>query len=212
MNRTPTILSGLALLGVIILFILHFTGSKKSTTSTKGTSVVSNAAPGGGGIRIAYVDIDSFEANYQSLKSKKAEFSAQQEAMERELQRSAEQMQADIANVQRKAEAKTLTQPEYEAAQRRIGQMQQTLETRRQAMSTQFQNKLEAFNKDLHTRMDAFLEEYTREHDFDYVLSYTRSNPIILYGNKSLNITDEVVKGMNERAGKSGAADTAKSK
>ncbi len=210
MNRTPTILSGIALLGVIILFILHFSSGKRSTSGSTSTTVGTTTT--GGGVRVAYVDIDTFEAHYHSLKAKKAEFSAQQEAMEAELQRSAQQMQADIANVQRKAEANTLSQPEYEAAQKRIGQMQQTLETRRQAMSTQFQTKLEAFNRELHDQMDAFLEEYTKEHKYDYVLSYTPSNPIILFGNKSLNITEDVIKGMNERAEKSGFKDTVKSK
>jgi outer membrane protein len=207
MNRTSTILSSIALLGVIILFVLHFSANKRSA----GTSTTKTTVPSGA-LRVAYVDIDTFEANYHSLKTKKAEFSAQQAAMESELQRSAQQMQADIANVQRKAEANTLSQTEYEAAQKRIGQMQQALETRRQTMSTQFQDKLEAFNKELHIRMDEFLEEYTKEHDYDYVLSYTRSNPLILYGNKSLNITNDVIKGMNDRAGKTDSKDSVKSK
>jgi outer membrane protein len=210
MNRTSTILSGIALLGVIILFILHFTAKRSTTTTAASRSA--NTASATGGARVAYVDIDSFEANYKSLKAKKAEFAAQEEAMNAELQRSAQQFQADYAALQRKAQAGTLSQAEGEAAGKRLAQMEQTLKTREQAMNTQFKTKLDAFNDDLHRQMDEFLKDYTREHNFDYVLSYTRSTPIILYGNDAFNITEDVIKGMNERAEKSGSKDSAKSK
>lgn len=150
--------------------------------------------------RIAYVNIDSFEAHYESLKAKKDEFKTQQASMEGELQRSAQQMQADYASVMRKQQEGTLTRAEAEEAEKRLGQMQQSLETRRAAMSSQFQDKLDAFNEKLRSDMDSFLEQYSREHHFDYVLSYSRSNSQILYANKALNITSEVIKGMNDRA------------
>jgi outer membrane protein len=211
MNRTPTILAGLALLGVIILFVLHFS-NKPNGNSRTGTAT--SAATPAGGVRVAYVDIDTFEAHYESLKKKRDEFKSQQANMEAELQRSAQQMQADYTAVMRKQQAGTLTESEAQAAERRLSQMQQSLETRRQAMSTQFQDKLESFNKTLHEDMDAFLADYTKDNHFDYIFSYSRTNAQILYADKGLNITDDVIKGMNERASKGEAAvkDTAKSK
>ncbi|MBS1644709.1 MAG: OmpH family outer membrane protein [Bacteroidetes bacterium] len=206
MNRTPTILSAIALVGVALLFVLHFTQKPCSNPS------VHTPAQAGDGLRIAYVDIDSFEANYDRLKAKKEEFKQQQEAMENELARSAQQMQNDYTELQRKAQAGTLSQAEGEAAQKRLGQMQQSLETRRQSMSAQFQDKLESFNKDLHTRLDNFLTDYTKTHSFDYVLSYSAGNPIILYADKSLNITEDVIKGMNALGDKGATQDTTKSK
>lgn len=203
MNRTLSILAGFALLGA-----LSFAGCSPSGKTEHTKSTV--AAPAGG-MRLAYVDIDSFEAQYVSLKKKKDEFKQQQQAMESELERSAQQMQADYTAVMRKQQAGTLTQSEGEAAEKRITQMQQSLETRRAAMTAQFQEKLESFNNDLHSDLDAFLTDYTKEHNFDYVLSYSRNNAQILYANKGLNITEDVIKGMNERAGKgSSSKDTAK--
>lgn len=206
MNRTPTILSAIALLGVAILFVLHFTAKPSSATFAKDSKEPAH------GLRIAYVDIDSFEAHYDRLKIKKEEFKKQQEAMENELQRSAQQMQNDYADLQRRAQAQTLSQAEGEAAQKRLGQMQQSLETRRASMSSQFQDKLEAFNRDLHLRLDNFLTDYTKEHNFDYVLSFTDNNPLILYADRNLNITDDVIKGMNDLASKESTSDSTKTK
>jgi len=207
MNRTSTILSSIALLGVIILFFLHFSTTKSST----GTSTSTGTIPPGG-LRIAYVNVDTFEAHYKSLIDKKAEFKVQQAAMESELQRSAQQFQADYTSLQRRAQAGTLSEAEGEAAGKRLAQMEQTLKTREQAMNAQFQDKLEAFNKELHVRMDDFLTEYTKQHPYDYILSYSRVSPTFLYGNKSLNITEDVIKGMNEREGKTDSKDSVKTK
>ena len=207
MNRTPTILSGIALLGVIILFILHFSSAKKVGTIT----TTSGAVPAGV-TRVAYIDIDTFEARYIAVKSKKDEFAARQNAMEAELQQSQEQMQRDYNSLQQRAQEGKISQSEGEAAARRIKQMDQTLQARSQSLNIQLKKDLDAFNNDLHKRMDDFLESYNKEHHYDYVLTYSRSNPLILYGNKSLDITEDVVKGMNERTEKNGSNDTAKGK
>jgi outer membrane protein len=172
----------------------------KSQPGSKAANAPAQSQSEAAASRIAYVDIDSFEANYEGLKKKKDEFKVQQESMENELQRSAQQFQSDYANVMRKQQEGTLSRSEAEAAEKRLSQMQQSLETRRTALSTQFQNKLDAFNKKLHDDLDSFLTQYTKEHQLDYVLSYSRANSQILYANKSLNITEEVIKGMNERA------------
>jgi outer membrane protein len=196
MNRAPIVLSSLALLGVLILAILHFRGN----THTSSSSTTSTSTPGSA-LRVAYVDIDTFESRYVSLKNKKEEFAARQSAMEAELQQSQEQMQRDYNDLQKRSQAGTLSQAEGEAAAKRLKQMDQTLQTRSQTMGTQLKKELDAFNEELHDRMDSFLEEYTKEKHFNYVLSYSRSNPIILFADKGLNVTEDVIKGMNDRAG-----------
>ena len=204
MNRY---LIAFALAAATGVFACSFIACNKQKTGSTTAATTDASSPAG--MRIAYVNIDSFEAHYENLKKKKDEFKTQQESMENELQRSAQQMQADYANVMRKQQEGTLTRSEADAAEKRLTQMQQSLETRRTAMSAQFQEKLDAFNNKLHNDMDAFLENYTKEHHYDYVLSYSRVNAQILYANKAFNITDEVIKGMNAQAN---AAPAAKSK
>ncbi len=204
MKGLPTILSSLALLGVIILFALHF--RKPAASGPSGGSQTVQQSGNAAAARIAYVDIDTFEAHYESLKKKKEEFKAQQADMEGELQRSAAQMQADYENVMRKQQSGTLSEAEGKAAEKRLGQMQQSLEARKQSMSTQFQKGLDAFNDELHKSMDEYLTDYTKEHHYDYVLAYSRANPVILYGAKSLDITQQVIKDMNDRAARAAPA------
>jgi len=195
MKNAAVVLSSLSLIGVLILFGLHFSHAKNVQT---GTTIPAAAA--GGGMRIAYVNTDSLEAKYELLKAKQDEFKARQDEMESELNRSYQQMQSDANEVQKKAQSNNLTQSEYETAQKRLMQMQQSLETRKQSLTEQLLKEREEFNKDLKTRLDAFLEEYNKNMHYDYILSYSGAGSQVLYVNKQLDITNDVVKGMNERS------------
>jgi outer membrane protein len=194
MKNLSVIFSSLALIGVLVLFGMQMSGNKKGIGSAGHSSAETGMA---GHSRIAYVDIDTLEANYTYLKNKKEEFTKRQSSMKAELQNSAEQMQRDYANVQRKAQAGTLTQAEYQSAEKRLGQMQQSLQTREAALTEQLLKEQDEFNRELQTRLDKFLEEYNTDNRYDYILSYSKSGSI-LYADKSLNITNEVIEGMNK--------------
>ncbi len=199
MKNASVVLSSLALLGVIVLFIMKFSGS--------GAKMPSGAATSGSaaGARIAYVNIDTFEANYEYLKTKRDEFQKKQESMRAELQRSEQQMQNDYIALQRKAQAGTLTQAEGEAAEKRIVQMQQSLKTREAALTEQLLKEQEDFNNDLHKRLDEYLSEYNKDKRYAYILSYSRTGSI-MYADPALDITKDVIDGMNKRT----KADTSK--
>lgn len=192
MKNISVVLSSLALVGVIVLLGMHFSGNKNTPAASAPVST-STTAPTG---KIAYIDIDSLEANYVYLKNKKEEFKNRQMQAENELERSARQMQNDAGQVQAKMQAGTLTKPEYESAQKRLEQMQQSLMTRKQTLTDQLMKEQEEFNKDLKSKLDAFLAEYNKDKHYDYILSYG-SGGSILYTNKALDITADVINGMN---------------
>jgi outer membrane protein len=194
MKNVSLILSGLSLVGVIALFAMHQSQSKKDNA---GPGTAAKTMDATGGTRIAYVNIDSLESHYDLLKSKREQFKMRQSQMEAELQRSAQQMQSDIEEVQKKAQANQLTQTEYETAQKRVGQMQQSLENRKQSMTEQLMKEQEEFNKEMKSRLDSILEDYNKTRHFDYILSYSGTNSAILYANKALEITKDIIDGMN---------------
>jgi outer membrane protein len=196
MKNIATILSILSLVGVLALCGLYLTGKDKNATPV--------AAPvaTGTGSHLAYVDIDSLESQYVLLKTKREDFKRRQEQMENELQRSYGQMQSDANEIQKKAQANTLTQSEYEGAQKRLMQMQQTLESRKQSLTEQLMKEQEAFNSDLKKRLDQILAEYNKTHNYDFILSYSGSGSAILYTKGANNITKDIVDGLNEAAKK----------
>lgn len=200
MKNLSVILSALALAGVIVLFLMR--GKSGDTTAAGNTPAVAAGISTG---RIAYVNLDTFNAKYDYLKSKREDFEKKQEGMKAELERSAKQFQNDAVAYQRKVQAGTISEAEAQATEKRLMQMQQSYKTREEALTGQLLDEQDAFNKELKQKLDSYLEEYNKDKKYDFILSYSAGSPII-YANKALDITEDVLKGMNSAA-KSGDAD-----
>jgi outer membrane protein len=192
MKNSSTILSLLSLTGVAILFWLFFSNSPKLTSGSQSVST----GPLSGALKLGYVNVDSFNAHYEFVKTKNAEFQKRQTQMEAELQRSASQFENAYREFQRKVQSGAFTQTEGETEQRRLGQLQ----LREQALNDQLLKEKENFNNLLQKQLDEFLARYSKENNFDFVLSYSNSLPLILYANKSFDVTQDVIEGMNKQS------------
>jgi outer membrane protein len=191
MKNLSLALSALALVGVIVLFGMQMSGGKGSSSKSSTTTSKTD-----GSVRIAYVDIDSLEANYTYLKAKKEEFMQRQQSMNAELERSMRQFETDKDNFQRKVQAGTISQAEGEATMKRLGQMEQSLYARKESMAQTLIKEQDEFNKNLQIKLQEFLENYNKEKGYDYILSYSQ-NGSILYKNTALNVTQDIIEGMN---------------
>jgi len=174
-------------------------GNSKSTAAIEATGKTQT---------IAYVDIDSFEANYTYLKDQREKFSKKQEEMEAELQRSAQQLQSSAQSADQKARSGNMSQAEFEATQKKLAQMQQSLQLREQSLTQQLIKEKDEFNDKLHKELDAFIKEYNKDGKYDFILSYSSVGSQLLYVNDAYNITADVIKGMNARATKHADSDT----
>lgn len=193
MRKLSTALNIMVLAGITMLFANCKNGT--NTANDKSGAASTN----NGGNTIAYVNIDSLEANYEYLKSEKLKFEQRQEGMKAELERSAMQMRNDYAAYQRKIQAGTISQAEAQATEKRLMQMQESLKTRDEALQVQLMKEQEEFNQKLQEQLDKVLADYNKDKKYDYILSYSKGGSI-MYANKSLDITKDVIKAMNEDA------------
>jgi outer membrane protein len=194
--KNLSLLTGVIAFSVLVSATACNQGKNNNTAATTTTA----AAPAGGGGKIAWVNIDTLESQYVLMKAKREELKQRQEQMSNELERSYQQIQEDAAQVQKKIDAQTITKSEYEAAQKRLGQMQQSLATRKQTLEEQFLKDQNDFNMDLHKKLDEFLLEYNKTKGYDYILSKSMSGSPIMLANPGLDITADVVAGLNELA------------
>lgn len=197
MKNISTFLSALALLGVIILFVMKMTEQKtaKPRMVAKDSSGKEVVIAGG---KIAYVDIDTLEANYDYFKRKKAEFETRQKNIDADLEKMANALQNEYVALQNKAQKGELTQAEGEAAQQALMQKQQDLELKRQSLGSKYMKDQEAFNKEIHDNLHDYIKIYNEEKGYDYILSYSKDGSI-LYANDALDVTQDIIKGMNTK-------------
>ncbi len=204
MKQISNILSILSFIGVCILGVLHFTNNKKNAKVQQSKPIIiTNDSTGQKevvvpGSNIAYVDIDTLEEKYVSYKKRKAEFEAREKNIYKELEKSANALQSEFNAAQGRAQAGKMSQAEQESFQEKMMKKQQDLEIKKQDLSSKLMKDQDVFNKELHENIKGFLLGYAEEKGLDFVYFYTAEGlQTILYANKSLDITADVLQALN---------------
>jgi len=190
MKNLPLILSSVLLIAVGILYYLHFSGNKAhdSSTGSSASTVPSD-------IKIAYINSDSVLKHYEYLEVNRKTLEEKTQKLEQEFRNRAQGLQNEIGNYQRNVNNLTLSQAK--ALEEDLGKKQQNLQLYQQSLSQQLQEEEGKLNKELYDRITNFLKKYGAENGLQLVLKYDPTSDV-LYGGEALNITNDVVKGLNE--------------
>ena len=144
-----------------------------------------------GGQQIAYVEIDSIMSQYtywkevtKIMKAKEANISKTQ------------QLQQAAANFQQNVQANKYTQAQAQQIQASIQKQAQDAEALQQRLGAEYQNEVAKYNKALADSVHNYLAQFNKDKKYAMILAKSGDN--ILYADKSLDITNEVVKGMNK--------------
>lgn len=205
MKNLSVILNIVLLVAVGVLYYLHFTGGGSSTVSGASGLNMSD-------VKIAYVNTDSILENYDYLDAKKEVLEAKQKRLEQDWQNRATSLQGEIEAYQRNASNMTIGQ--VRAIEENLGKKQQNLQLFQQQIEQELMNDQGKLSKDLYDRITGFLKTYSASTGVQVVLQYNTSSDV-LYGGQALDITNDVLKGLNEaykneKAGVTPADSTAK--
>ena len=146
------------------------------------------------GTKVAYLDLDSLQSNYEYYKKINAEFDRKQNASNDEVTNMQKRFQNRAMQLQQKGP--TMNQQEQESAMKEINQMQESLQTKKQALDNELFNYNSKMKEDLLTRIQNYLKEYNSDGRYDYIFSYEPG--FMFYKDTALNITKDVIKGLND--------------
>ncbi len=208
MKNTSIIINVVLGIAVIILYVLHFTGNS-NTSSVDGYSASMNDE----GLSIAYVNSDSLLKNYDYFKDLEKQFTEKRDKLNAEYQNRGMGLQREIENFQ--ATAGNMTQNQARAVQEDLSKKQQNLMMYQEQLGQQLMQEEARMNAALYDKVAAYLREYGLNKELQIVLTYTKGSGV-LYANDSLDITNEVMVGLNEAYKNEGVvavpADTTKTK
>ena len=182
---------------IILLFLvgyLYYLNFHKASAPLLVSKEI-KAVPAQSCNKVAYLDLDSLQSNYDYYKKIKGEFELKQQASNDEITNLQKHYQARAVQLQQKGPA--MTQPEQEAAMKEINQMQQTLQAKKQTLDNQLYTYNAKMKDDILTRIQDYLKEYNKDGRYDYIFSYEPG--FMFYKDTTLNITKDVIKGLNER-------------
>lgn len=199
MKNISLVLNAVLILAVIVLFILVL-GSKKNSTVEgiiRGNdSTFSNRLP------IAYINIDSLLLNYQFAKESNENLMKRQEDSRLDLNVKARQLQAEMADFQKKLQNNAfLSRERAEQEQGRLMRKEQDLQQLNAKLSQELMDVQQKVSEQLRDSINIFLKEYNKDKKFELILSNTSSDNILI-ANDAYDITKEVTEELNKRYSK----------
>ena len=189
MKNISLILNAVLLIAVAVLYFLHFSGSKTSTEVT----AQQEGAPLD--LSIAYINSDTLLNNYDYFDELQKEFEAKRVNLEAEYETRARGLQNELASFQQNAPNMTIAQAR--AVEENLVQKQQNLLQYQQTLSQNLANEKAKMDEELYTRVSDYLQEYGKANNYQLVLTYQRGSGV-LFANDSMNITQNVITGLNQ--------------
>ncbi len=147
--------------------------------------------------RIAYFLMDSVEANYALVKESSDRVRSEGKRMEDNLQREMQKAQNRYQQLTSKDHTYS-TQAELQQDQAELEQLGQKIQEMRTSAQDQLDKMQTDMLRDITQKIRGFLEAYNSTAGYDYIFSIQDAGQIWV-GNKGLDITQDVVAGLNEQ-------------
>lgn len=193
MKNLSLILNVILFIAVGYLYVLHF-GKKEQSGTNDATGTIPALPVSAGGI--VYVNSDSLLEQYEFTKNQKAQLEASQDRIKNELKAQGERLQKEIEEYQQQAVGMTDMQRQQKEEQLAMKQ-QQYLERRDEALA-KLDEEQSRTSEELYDRLAMYLKEFNKDKNYQFILGYQRGGGI-LFANDSLNITRQVIEGLNNQ-------------
>lgn len=195
MKNVNYIINGILGAAVIVLFVLHFSGGSAEEPVQNKPAADSASVQAQGSI--AYFKIDSVLANWELYFDVQEKLSAKQQELETDFESRSQSFMKRVEDAQYKMQRGLVTRAEAEQLQQQLAQEEQNLAGLQNNYAMQLQEEGVVKNRQMIDKIEQFLEEYNQDKGYNYIFSYSFGGNL-LYGDDALDITDEVIAGINK--------------
>lgn len=158
--------------------------------------VVSESTENQGGIKIAYIEVDSLMTQFEFAKERSKELEKKSLNARNTLNQKGNQLQAAANNFQQKLQNNSFTSREQaEGVQAALQRQQSDLATLQARLENELASEQQKFLQALQDSLDNFLAIYNKDKKYDMIINKSA----ILYSDKKYDITQEVINGLNKR-------------
>lgn len=191
MKKINLIVECVLVIAVIALFTLHFSGKK----SNAGNAVSSAAGSAG---TTAYVDMDAIISNYGMYADLQTKFSEKKQFLEAEMNNKSKNYQSSVLDYQNKMQKGSIARPAATEIEKNLASEQQKLLQLRDQYMRQLAEEEQAMKRQILSSITEFLTPYSKDKGYSYILGNSFGGNI-LYADKTLDVTQDVLKGLNEK-------------
>lgn len=174
------------------------TACNKSKEGTKATTAQATTTSQQSGMKVAYVDLDTLQNHYKFFTETKEALEAKSKGYEESISRLSRELENAAASFQQNLQnGKYTSEEQARKEQEKLVNKQNNIQRKQMEYAESLQNEQDAFNKALHDSINNFIADYNKTHKYTMILSKAGDN--ILYADPALDITQDVLAGLNKR-------------
>ncbi|MEO6546342.1 MAG: OmpH family outer membrane protein [Ferruginibacter sp.] len=190
-------LNVILVVAVAVLYYLHFAGVKAAPSKEAVVNHNLCDTPSHKKMVVAYVELDSLNNNVDFIRQRKKELEAEQKVIVNEYESSYRELTALRDDFLKKG--KSITQQEAEEFQQKLGARQQEIEQAKQQKTQRLAEKGARIMEDMQSKLKDFMSDYNKEKKYTLIFTTGTGLDYFLYKDSTLNITSEIVKGLNTK-------------
>ena len=192
MKKASLILSILAVIAAVAALIVSLTAPKKNHKATEPASTTEAVAGD-----FVFLRLDTLMMQYDMYSDLQSAFEAKAQTVDSDLNKKARKLESDIKNFENSINKGLLTRSAAEQQNNSLQQRQANLQNEAAQKQQELAEESQVLLNQVMYAIQTYLEEYNKEHNFAAILTTTAASNVVMVGAPALDITQEIVDGLN---------------
>lgn len=190
MKKINLVLNIISLAAVVVLFVLHFTSPKNSETTPRTVVETSNGG-------IVYIRLDSVINAYDMYNDLRITLEGKVSSIENEINKKGRALENDIKSFQEKMGKGLLTRSQAETMSEELQRRQQELQLYSQQKQMEIAEEENVMINQVMNEIRLFVANYNSQNNYSLILTTTEATNTIISGESALDISKEIIDGLN---------------
>lgn len=193
MKNASIILNSVLAIAVIVLYVLFFTSKPGSSPAgEQGEGMIAGQGS------VVYIQIDSLMNQYDMFNDLKSELESKAQVIQDDLSKRGRAFERDYKDWEEKIQKGLITRAQAEAQQQQLAARQQELQSLGQKKQMEMAEEESVLINKVMDALNTYLKTYNQEKGFSIILNSSTTMNTVLQADLSLNVTKDVVAGLNE--------------
>lgn len=174
--------------------------SATSTTKIEDTATVveNDVKKTKGNLNIAYINNDSLLSKYEFFIELSGDFEKKTTKVQKELETRGRSLERKMVSAQEKIEKGLVTRADAMKLQQSLQQEQQELIAYRDKVLAELGEEEQVMSNQLYYSVNDYIKKYNEDAKYDLILNQNSATNTIIIGSPDLDITAEVLEGLNK--------------
>ncbi len=189
MKNAPLIISIVALLGVVLLFINKMSGDTENVSDNETTTVN----------KIAYVNMDTLVGAYNYYNDLQTAFYVKQNEKGAELDSRYRALQRKAYDISNQVKNQMMTPTKAQKMQQGLAEEEQRILQDKQTYELELAEESQNISLEILDSIKNYVELYNKDKNYNLILTNDTLGKTVIYAEKNMDITNDIIKGLNKR-------------